>query len=478
MDQAQQILTDMEADLSDGTPLWAGHAAHVCGLVPVEEDDVDLRVLDSLDDPQDESADTGPFLGVRDLSETGIAQICGVYVPKEPDAEDDAAALKGIDEHVARVENAGRSRARKGKKRPRAKDPLTKVRPHEVVQFVNSILRKDWSRAELFRRVEEVLLGNVLDPHKDPAAVEAVWRYAYAPQRRGELLRWIRREADKIVHVAHGVLLSNRERRNQDAGLPAYLLRSQPVVTKEFSVIEVKEGPLAQENIGYAPYMEQTPAEVIRHDLRVWMDKYGKSEGTPEVWDLTGGSGTSIDVLTGGFGIAVQATDLNNATEDVAFGDAREVGAFLRLLGASRIPGIEGRTVKRPNLVLFDPPSRGGPTHAEVYHGGHPTRDLGRLDRDGYLDALVEVTAGTFRVLKNAGLMSILIRCSVRNQQEVVADETLADDYLALLLERMADLQVVERLNVRWAKSHRVQQAGVGKSRPTLAVRFMLGRAA
>ena len=347
-------------------------------------------------------------------------------------------------------------------------DPLMSVRPGAVRAFVNSLCRYDWTRRTLFEQAEDALLEEVYKRHRDAAAIEAVWQYALHPSRWPEARRWLRRLRDDIVRVKHH---ENLYRPTASPTLPAYAAKSRVIVGPELSSVWVRESPFKGTDIGYLPFMEVTPPEVILHDL----DVLGRKRGVvlPRVLDLTAGSGTSLD-LCRIRGLEVIACDLTPCHEQVVPLHARDVGRLPNIVRERLVK--ESAPFLRRDLILLDPPSRGTPTHAEVYEAGGCSPDLAALPREAYLATLVDVTRWARTVLSTRGLVSVLLRCSTRSGREVTADLTLADDFLGLLRETEEGFEVVERLNVQWHERGRVRQAGLGTSRPPMAVRLLLSR--
>ena len=80
------------------------------------------------------------------------------------------------------------------------------------------------------------------------------------------------------------------------------------------------------------------------------------------------------------------------------------------------------------DLVFFDPPSRGTPTHAELYAGAYPEADLGGLPRDDYIAACSTFVLVAVNVLKPGGNIAYLVRHGVRDRQRVVEDHRLVVD--------------------------------------------------
>ncbi len=345
-------------------------------------------------------------------------------------------------------------------------------RPSCVMGFAESILRTSWARTELLNRTEAVLLAGVDPDEHDPSAIEAAWIYAMHPERRRESEKWLRRVADDIVATNHG---GNTYTRPRPQGLPRALRNLKVSVIGGVAHVEVREDRFCREGLGYSPYMEQTPPEVPWLDYRAWRRSAG-ARTRPIVWDITAGSGTSTNLLAHGLGCMVIATDLNTPNEYVAMADARQVGRNDLHRPYRRIDN--GKLVRRPrpDLVLFDPPSRGAPTHAENYHGAFPQLDLAVLDRDTYIETLAAITVSAAERVRPGGMVSVLLRCGVRERQTIVDDDRLPREFLAAVARTKPDLRVVETLRLTWNQEGRVRQAGVGTARPSQAVRFLLGR--
>jgi hypothetical protein len=284
-----------------------------------------------------------------------------------------------------------------------------------------------------------------------------------------ETQRWLRRVADQIVDVRH------KERASQHEGpteLPDALKQVRVGITRGHRHLVVREDRLRHEGLGYPPYMEWTPPELMVLDLKAWRLVVGRKTGLPVVHDITAGSGTSVDFFRGIHGCTVVASDLAGPNEHVGMADARRVGeqgGHLHSVGPSL------KAAPRPDLMLFDPPSRGTPTHGATYFCGEEQLDLALLDRDTYLGTLAKITAKSAAVLKPKGLVSVFLRCCVRDRQRIDPDHRLVGDFLGALEALEPALVVTETLIVTWATDGRVRQAGVHTARPK-AVRILIAR--
>jgi hypothetical protein len=355
-------------------------------------------------------------------------------------------------------------------------DWKTRVRilPPRVTDFLRSSVRVPFVREAVLQAAESELLGDLAGEARDMAELEARWREKVRPAEAPATLRWLRGLRDEIVRSFHFGRLYQHARPR---ALPPNLRAWRP--TKGALVIDDLPADPRGSSIGYAPYMEHTPPLLVRYVHGRWLERVlaaGRQPSTPGGWDLTAGSGTGHDLLRA-LGVRVVSTDLTPCSEPVATCDVRKVATFVGHRGFPRNRlrgfglGYEGAVVRRPDLVLIDPPSRGTPTPSEVYGSEWPAADLGLLPREAWVGLVTAIATFAVVTLANCGVVSLLVRAGVRDGQRVTPDENLVRDLKSQLGEEVAVLEEVRLLFRR-----RVRQASLGSTRVP-AVHLLLGRA-
>ncbi len=268
------------------------------------------------------------------------------------------------------------------------------------------------------------------------------------------LMQTARRIVDERKRQAHQFRLQTHE--------TAVHLRAehQRPVPRD-GVLTVRERRHRDAYFGLRTYLEVTPVEIPVYVTRFWQHRTGKI--TPQVWDLTAGSGTVGDVLLAEFAAAVIATDVVEAVSGTICADLFEAGEIARhkQTRAARENVSEETVIERPDLVFIDPPSRGTPTHTELDVGSWPERDLAGFERSAYLANILEALVRSVGRLASGGLVSVLLREGVRRGQRVEIDP----DMIGIFLEAAAEFDLVRVDQVRIEEPWPLKQAGLAVTR-------------
>ena len=307
--------------------------------------------------------------------------------------------------------------------------------PTGLADFVGSICRRDWVAREVLLAAEAIVMRRTRS--STPAAAAARWAKRWAPENVEGTRRLLRRLRDRILRSHHQGHLAQHL---TFATLPEALRSWRPNRDGELVVSDLQ---IPKPSIGIPSFLEQTAPKILRWVFETFRERQreraltlGAGLRLPRVWDLTAGSGTSIDLLGAIHGCEVVASDLTVVGgTDIALGDCRDVGtmaAHRAQIGLS----ASSFSPRRPDIILFDPPSRGRPTHAEIYEAGRaPSRDdLALLDPEPYVSALASTIVWAARRLAPGGTLSVVVRCGARCRTEVVPDE----DLLPTLKEALA----------------------------------------
>lgn len=359
------------------------------------------------------------------LLELGIPDRDGVSTP----APDDSSSLDEDTRQLARL--VGRQRTYVV-----SQDEI----PRGLVEYVRSITRTEWLADQVLDRAAPRILRRL---RRDaPEGRRARWTKRWASSEQDRTRRWLARLRDDVVRVAHLGRVSSNDLYGK---LPKSLEAWRPDETGTM-VIDEPQNP--NPSFGAPGYMEQTPPKLLRWVHETWLDRrvgfFGDDVGLdevlkPRVWDLTAGSGTASDYYGRLLGCEVIATDLTVAAADVARADCREVG----LIPQHR--GVRGGALSRPSLVvtspdivLFDPPSPGTPSHSQIYGEGPRVDDLALLHREPWIFTVADVAVRAAKHLAEGGVISLLLRCGVRQHGKVDADPELLDDLKTVLGDHVA----------------------------------------
>lgn len=318
--------------------------------------------------------------------------------------------------------------------------------------------------AEVFGWSTRVAIRDGRPVRVDPATAIATWRHAMNGSRQN-VLTAVRRVVDEKKWEAHYKRLVEHE-------IATTLWPEHRNPEPIDGVLTVREPQWRGPSFGVRGYLEATPLEIPLHVVRRWQARTGRI--APKVWDLTAGGNTVSDVLTTLFAATVVQTDLaEGLREDVTMADIGDAGR-LHAHGRRQSLGLEplstGIVVQRPDLVFIDPPSRGRPTHTEIYNGVRcpgvappPSTgaDLAADDRDTYLVFILRAVRMSLRRLAAGGLVSVLLREAVRDHQRVTVDADLVSD----LLQHGAELGMTVSERFRIEEPRPINQASLGTTR-------------
>ncbi len=341
---------------------------------------------------------------------------------------------------------------------------LSRSMPAPVVRVLRTI-EVLGLRVSVAHEIEQALFGwddrRTSGRRVDQASARQTWARALRSSSNAVLLT-TRHIVDDRKRQAHQLRLQTHETA---ASLRAEHQRPFPIQ----GVLTVRERQHREAYFGLRSYLEVTPVEIPVYVALLWQKRTGKI--APRVWDLTSGSGTVADVLVAAFAATVVASDLVEAVDGTNCADLFDAGeiAQRRTRRAAREGIPQDAVVEHPDLVFIDAPSRGTPTHAELYAGAWPEQDLATFERDAYLaNILASVVLAAGR-LAPGGLVSVVLREGVRRNQHVEADPLLIDDFLRAATEFA--LVLVERIRIEepWP----LKQASLGIARmPTSHLLF------
>jgi len=303
--------------------------------------------------------------------------------------------------------------------------------PDGLVAHVRSICRSEWLAQQVLDRASRKVLRRLRRSTED--AHRARWAKRWRPEEQGKTRRWLGRLRDEILAIHH---LGEVAQHTTFAATPASLQAWRP---DSLGRLIVDEPEMVTPSVGVPSYLEQTPPKVLAWVRETWRQERLRDLGNevsldeslePQVWDLTSGSATGSDYFSKLHGAGVIASDLNvGPAEGVAMLDCRAVGTIAQHRGAARHALTKPElVVKRPDIILFDPPSRGRPTHAELYYGSCPGLDLALLSREDWLIVIAVTVVEAVRYLAPGGFLSLLLRCGSRQGGRITEDvEALAD---------------------------------------------------
>lgn len=355
-------------------------------------------------------------------------------------------------------------------------DRYHRLLPQEVRSLLLTCIRLDFVRDMVLDRVhEEVLLQGVTPDLIDAVTIRDAWRRACSRERLHETRRLIRRVRDEIVRVLHMGSAFQHARFTQ---MPTFLKAWTPVN----GTLRVTEVGNIVPSIGWSALLEATPPQLVRYAYETWLVRRVNStdpsdllKRKPHAWDLTAGAGTGHDVLTI-LGCDVRSSDLTSMNEAVATLDARR---FTELFTGTPTYSLEDErqtSTPRPDIVMFDPSSRGTPSNSALYwpdaDGNGDARDFAALDRDAWIETTTGLINSVVAFLATGGVVSFLVRHGVRDRGRVQEDAQLLHDVKAAL---RPEVSVIEEIAIEYGKN-RVKQASLGVSRVP-STHLLLGRA-
>jgi len=177
----------------------------------------------------------------------------------------------------------------------------------------------------------------------------------------------------------------------------------------------------------------------------------------------------------------VVASDLTPVFDQVRL-DARDIGKarhhrepLVRRARTSQeefVPGLDRDTVSidRPHVIFIDPPSRGLPTHQDLYGGGPPApqdrgRDLAERERADWALVVGGIAVLALGYVAQGGAVSLLLREGRRDREHTFPEEGIADEVLGFVRERVPDVVVLDDLRVLYDPACTCNQRTLGMSR-------------
>lgn len=338
--------------------------------------------------------------------------------------------------------------------------------PEGVLSYVEGIARTKEIQLLVLERVHEVVCRRL--PTGIAAEMAARERWGRAWRFKPEQLRQrLGRARDEAVRNAH---FGSTAVPSRLAALPKKYVFAP---SKQDRTIRVSDPASPPGDIGHAAYLEHTPGEVVCMAHRAWERRNSTRKG-PDVWDITAGSGTVAEYLTLlGKGRCV-SSDVVVVRDDVLPALAQQAGRLVEHTSRRFIGDVSLR-IARPDLIFFDPPSLGTPTHTTIYEGA--ARDLASLSVEEWLAEVGWVVRRCVGRLASGGILSLLVRAGRRRGPTVEPLPEMTEALLVFLGSPEVELprvQVLARHDVIYS-GHRVNQAGLGQSRvPT--THLLLGR--
>lgn len=289
----------------------------------------------------------------------------------------------------------------------------------------------------------------------DPALYRELWARAWR-RRKLWALKALRLAIDTVLRDAYVKKLYTHE------------VACRVPMRKAVGDIVVNDPDRRRPSFGLPSFPEATPPHIVAIAVQQWESRRERlrlPRIAPQAWDITAGSGTVHDVLRleGG---RVVSTDLTASNEHVTTLDCRDLGRCMAHGALSPLGGMirldPAAVVAHPDLVFFDPPSRGRPSEQDVYDGPFKSGDLAVLDRAQWIATVCNVVLVAAGRLASSGLVSLVVRKGVRESQRVEADGALDEDVINVLTATGC-FKVVARHRVRWGK--RRNQASLAQSR-------------
>lgn len=306
--------------------------------------------------------------------------------------------------------------------------------PSEVIDYVRGICRKDW----VARRALDLADAKVRRRLRSnsPEARRARWEKRWLSENQEQTKQLLRRYVNVALGRAHREYMAEHAVFEQ---LPKALYPWRPDQERRLVIDDLR---ITKPSFGSGAFLEQTPPKLLRWVYETWQDRQTATTRKPRIWDLTAGSGTSIDLLGRVHDCKVVASDLTVVLGDgIQPAHCQHVGEISSHQARRQGPHVPALAIAQPDIVLFDPPSRGRPTHSELYqveqnqYGG----DLADLDRDEYLATVTAVTVWSASALAPGGFVSLLLRCGTRRRGQVTPDPALLED-LKTCLEGHAEV--------------------------------------
>jgi hypothetical protein len=343
--------------------------------------------------------------------------------------------------------------------------------PDERVRIVDDFERRKFGWDSRVRTIQ-LPYGETKVIALDRVEVRRAWRRLLSGKKSDRHLAELRAFVDNVRAKLHGGNIVT-------GSWPETLSTVVENAVVNDGILVVSDPKSRDGSPGDAAYMEQTPPAVlvvVAKFARAHYESAGHRWMAPTAWDLTAGSGTGEATL-GPLGWKVVSTDLVNPNDAVGFLDARNLGDNdfhrrpIKIEGKQPGPAKvdERRVIVRPHVIVFDPPSRGVPTHSERYQGCLPEQDMAVLARDEYIETVARISKGALERLRLGGSLLLVIRECARAQQRITPDIGLAQEIVAAI----GPTKVVTRFEVVYEE--RRNQFSLGKARPPIKA-FVLAR--
>ena len=349
--------------------------------------------------------------------------------------------------------------------------------PEQVLRQVADAIEMGDYQADALDLAERTL--GIHRQTMDRAQVRAAWKRAWARPRRAATQRVVEDCINFVLRRDHVGRLTVDLRFQQ---LPENL--RHPDVKD--GVMTVKDPKRTRGAIYLRSYMEVTPPELLVRSVHVAAG-YRKTLGLttcypfPLCWDVTDGSGTARKVL-GAMGGQVVCSDLTAHFGCITL-DVRNIGEaerhklpFFRRYRTgdqkAAVPsGTDDLSTNKPHMVFVDPPSRGTPSHQEVYGDGAIMEhemglDLAELDRETWTNVVGwVVVVALLDHISEGGVVALTVREGRREREHVSPEEGVTEDVLGVIREGVPDLEVLDDVRVVYDRVHTCQQTSLGASR-------------
>lgn len=354
--------------------------------------------------------------------------------------------------------------------------------PAGLVEHVRHVARRDWIARKLMVQVERKFMRR---GRTNSAEVRhARWMKRWRSGEQEKTKQAIHRQLGRVLRAEHRLQVAGHE---PYGSLPPGMVPWRPDKRGRLLVTDPKR---LKPSIGSPAFLEQTGIKVLRFLHETWLRRRWTADDEaldlddavmPGVWDLTAGSGTSIDYFRHLQGCCVIATDLTDTLgSGITEADCREVGSLRehhQRRRANNFLGGPEEAVRTPDIILFDPPSRGWPTHYDLYtdeahqRKAQRSKDLATFSRDDYIETVAEVVVRAAQHLAGGGVLSFVVRCGERDRGRVVEDPELLVAIKEALSGRVA---ITDERAIAYGR--RTNQAGLGTSRVP-AVHLLIERA-
>lgn len=348
--------------------------------------------------------------------------------------------------------------------------------PEGLVAYAQSRCRKEWVVERVLQRLAEKVLRRLYDDLDTAENRNRRWASAWSPAGQPRTVRRITRIRNQVLRDLH---LQNVSTHSVPQQLPWRLAPWRPNRAGQLVIDDLR---ITSPSIGSTPYMEQTPPKVYRWLHETWRarrllgdeEDIGLEDDTkPKVWDLTAGSGTGRDYFGLLCGCEVASTDLTTADHRSVMADCRRVGEIPEHGRTSRFRLIRpGVVIPSPDLILFDPPSMGTPSHAAHYGEVVNPHDLSFLDRYRWLFTIAKIVERATRCLAEDGFLSLFLRLGERDGSSIKEDPGLLADFRDVLGDRAT---VVHEMPIVYRRVR--AQASLGVARvPAVHLTLMRAR--